>query len=294
MGVTQFPNVKPMPDVPAAGRTVARDDNRPPLDEMIVIEFNELIAEHDKRIVDFIAAADRAVTIADGDDNTAALYGEHVKKISTLVAKIDAAHDQIKAPYLAADRALGARRNGIKGNLNAAKAKVQAVIDDFARREDAKRRAEHERNMAEQRRLQAVANEKAEAERRRLQAIADADAARERERLQQIENERAAAEAREVKVVEVEAEVVEVEAAVIEVAQVESFVARSDAGVRVGVKEEWHSAVENIRQVPDLYLKRPAVIEALNKEIQRDVRPKNGVRELKGVRIWRTVGGSVR
>lgn len=296
MGVTQFTNVKPMPDVPAAGRTVARDDNRPPLDETIVIEFGEAIEPLQKRITDLLAAADRAAPINEGDDITLGKYGEAVKMIDTAFAKVNAAREEIKRPYLLATRALDGRANSVKESLTDAKAKIKKHADDFVRREDAKRKAEHERNMAEQRRLQAVAAAEAEAERKRLQAIADAEAAEERARLQVLEDERAAAAGREAAKVIVKAEVVEVEPEPVYVAPVETekFVARSDLGVRVGVKEEWDCEVENIRQVPDLYLKRVSVIEALTKEIKRDVRGKNGVREIKGVRIWSTVGSSIR
>ena len=296
MSETQFPGVKPMPGVPAAGRTVARDDNRPPLDETIVIEFGEAIEPLQKRIADLLAAADRAAPINEGDDITLGKYGEAVKMIDTAFAKVDAAREEIKRPYLLATRALDGRANGIKDSLLDAKAKIKKHTDDFVRREDAKRKAEHDRNMAEQRRLQAEAAAEAEKERQRLQAIADADAAKERERLQVLEDERAAAAGREAAKVIVKAEVVEVEPEPVYVAPVETekFVARSDLGVRVGVKEEWDCEVENIRQVPDLYLKRVSVIEALTKEIKRDVRGKNGVREIKGVRIWSTVGSSIR
>jgi len=293
MSETQFPGVKPMPDVPAANRVVGRDDNRPPLDEMIVIEFNEAIAPLIGKIDDLLAAADRAGPCT--DDITAGKYGDYIRMVSAASAKVDEARVSIKAPYLAATRALDGRAKSTLDNLADGKAKVKRHLDVFIAAEEAKRRAEHERNMAEQRRLQAEAAAEAEKERQRLQAAADAEAAKERARLQAIEDERAAAAGREAAKVIVKAEVVEVEPEpvyVAPVAEVEKTVVRSDLGSRVGAKTVWKHEIEAFRQIPDAILKSPRVVEAVDAAIKAQIRA--GVRSIKGVRIWSEQESSVR
>ena len=69
---------------------------------------------------------------------------------------------------------------------------------------------------------------------------------------------------------------------------------RGDYGTTVSTKETWHVEVENIRHVPDQFLKHPAVLEALAKVIGPLVRPANGLRTVKGCRIYSTIGSSVR
>jgi hypothetical protein len=114
--------------------------------------------------------------------------------------------------------------------------------------------------------------------------------------LQAIEDARAAAEKREATVVEVEPEPVIVAAPqpAFNPLGVGKAPIRGDYGTAVSTVETWKVEVENIRHVPDAYLKHPAVIEALEKVIAPHVRGKNGVREIKGCRIFSTLGSSVR
>ena len=271
MSETQFPGVKPMPDVPAAGRTVARDDNRPPLDEMIVIEFNEAIAPLVGKIDDLLAAADRAGPCT--DEITAGKYGDYIRMVSVAVDKSDAERVRIKAPYLAATRALDGAAKSKVDALADAKAKVKRHLDVFVAAEEAKRRAEHERNMAAQRELQ-------------RKAAADAEA--DRVRLQNEENARAAAEARDAAVVEVEPEPVYVAP----VAEVEKTVVRSDLGSRVGTKTVWSATIDSVRKLPNNVLNHPTVLEAALKVVTARVR--GGEREIAGCTITSEQIASVR
>lgn len=292
MPITQpiFDDVKPFP---GEGRLPPRDHNRPPLDEMIVIEFNEAIEPLAGRITELLAAADRAGPCT--DEITAGKYGDYIRMVSVAVDKTDAERVRIKAPYLAATRALDGAAKSKVDALADAKAKVKRHLDVFVAAEEAKRRAEHERNMAEQRRLQAEAAAEAEKERQRLQAAADAEAAKERARLQAIEDERAAAAGREAAKVIVKAAVVEVEPEPVYVAPVaepERTVVRSDFGSRVGTKTEWAVKIDSVRKLPDNVLNHPTVLEAIEKVLKARVR--GGEREIKGCTITSAQVASVR
>lgn len=69
-------------------------------------------------------------------------------------------------------------------------------------------------------------------------------------------------------------------------------VARGDYGSTVGTRTVWKHEIQNVRQVPDQYLKHPKVVEALGQVVGAAVR--SGVREIKGVRIWDEQAASVR
>ena len=69
---------------------------------------------------------------------------------------------------------------------------------------------------------------------------------------------------------------------------------RGNYNATVSIKENWHVEIINVRQIPDTYLKHPAVIEAISKVIGPMIRPANGLREIKGCRIYSTIGSAVR
>lgn len=294
--------------------------NNPPLEETLVMEFDANLREHDfdllARIDELEAKAKAAGPCMDAE--TAGRYGDAVKSAVAARRLIEAERETLNRPILNAQRALMGKAKTYSERLETAEKHIRSHLDAYTDREEAKRiAAERERQRLideanakaareaeeERQRLQAIADEAARKERDRLQAIADAEAAKQRDRLQAIEDERAAAEAREAKPVEVEAEVVQVEAETVhvEVAPVQEAPrapiyepVRSDRGVLVASAKTWHVEVENIRQVPDLYLKNKSVIEALQKVIAPSVRGVNGLREIKGCRIFSTTKASVR
>lgn len=272
--------------------------NAPPLEETLVMEFDANLREHD---FDLIARIDELEAKARDagpcyDAETAGRYGDAVKAAVAAIRVIDSERELLNRPILNAQRALMGRATFYKERLVTAEKRIRGHLDAFTEREKQKR-LEEER---ERQRLIDEANAKAareaEVERQRLQAIADAAAAKERARLQAIEDERAAAGAREAKLVEVVAEVVHVEVAPVAeaVAAPVRDAVRSDRGVLVAEQETWRVEIENIRQVPDLYLKNPAVIEALRKVIAPSVRGKTGLREIKGCRIFPITKAAVR
>ncbi len=272
--------------------------NNPPLEERLVMEFDANLREHDFDIIARIEELeDKARNAAPCyDAETAGRYGDAVKAAVAARRLIDAERETLNRPILNAQRALKGRADLYGDRLNIAEKRIRAHLDAFAERERQKRIAEERERQRVIDEANAKAARDAEVERQRLQAITDTAAAKERDRLQAIEDERAAAEAREAKPVEVVVEVVEVEAApVYEAPSAPIYDAvRSDRGVLVTDAETWHVEIENIRQVPDLYLKNPAVIEALRKVISPSVRGKTGLREIKGCRIYPVTKASVR
>lgn len=272
--------------------------NNPPLEETIVMEFDANLREHDFDLIARITEIEEKAAAAGPcyDAETAGRYGDTVKAAVAAARLIESERETLNRPILNAQRALMGKAKTYTERLIVAEKRIRGHLDAYTERER-QRRIEAER---ERQRLIDEANAKAareaEEERQRQQAIADATAAKERARLQAIEDERAAAEAREAKPVEVIAETVHVEvAAVVEAPRAPVYEpVRSDRGVLIAETETWHVEIENIRQVPDLYLKNPAVIEALRKVIAPSVRGKTGLREIKGCRIYSTTKASVR
>ena len=295
---------------------VALGGNNPPLEERILMDFDDALREHDgllARIDEMAAKADKAGPCADAD--TAGRYGDFIKMAAAAVKVIEQERELLNRPLLDAQRRLKARADSYSSRASGAGAKVRNLLNAYLAERERKRRAEEARLAEiarqaelERQRIIREAEEKAraeaEAERRRLQAIADEEARIERARLQAIEDERAAAEAREAVAVVVEAEVVEVAPEPVFVApEPEPVVVtqaapkapiRGNYGTTVSAVETWDVRVTNIRQVPDVFLRHPSVIEALEKVIRPSVRGKAGVREIKGCEIFSTFGSAVR
>ena len=137
--------------------------NRPPLDLEIVSEFKDQIAQREglsKRIDDVLGAASRATVT---DDDTFGRAGELVKQIRAASNAVSDVHKTTKEPYLAATRAIDAAKNDLVRPLDAAKASVEALQNNYARE---KRRLEIE----EQRKREAEQRQREAEERARLAA----------------------------------------------------------------------------------------------------------------------------
>jgi hypothetical protein len=301
--------------LPETNERAVMGDNRPPLSETVLMEFDANLREHDgliERIEEMVAKAGQAKPC--DNDHTAGKMGDFIKMTSAVVKLIEAEREVVNRPLIDAGRALKARADNLSVKAKQAGETVREhldkYLDDKRKAEKAEadrlaaiaRQAEAERQRVIQE-AEAKARQEAEDERRRLQAIADAEAAKERDRLQAIEDERAAREQREAAAVEVVAEVVEVEVKPVFVPEPEPvFVSqapvkapvRGDYGSTIATTETWDVKVDNIRQVPDVFLRSPAVIEALEKVIRPQVRGKNGLRDIKGCTVFSTIGSSVR
>ena len=285
-----------------------------------------------ERIAAMRERADKAGPCKNDDD--AGKMGDFYRMTVVAAKAIEAEREALNRPLLTTQRALKARADALALDATNAGIKVKRLLDTYVAdkiekaRIEAARVAEIERQAqaarqkiiddanaaalakveAERKRLQDIEDARVEAERVRLQAIADAEAEAKRAALQAEEEAAAAAEAREVKAVVVEAAVVEVAAEVIEVEAAPILEAapifrntaapvskmQGDFGAKVGAVVTWHVEIENIRQVPDLYLKNDAILEALRKIILPSVRGGLKLREIKGCRIFSTTGTSVR
>lgn len=308
---TPFADVKPWPQQAAQPNPrAAIGDNRPPLEESIVLDFEEALRAREG-LIDRIAAmeAKAAKLEADyakmnegleekdkilfcGGPDMAGRLGDFIKMTGAVEKVVEEEREKLNRPLLTAGRSLKAKADSFSTRAKAAGATARVHLNAWLEQEEKKRRAEAARVAEEER--------KVAAERQRIIDEANRKAAEEaeaeRKRLQAIEDERAAAEAREAVVVEVEPEPVFVSQpepvfAAVPAAKVPL---RGDYGTAVSTVETWHVEVQNIRQVPDAYLKHPSVIEALQKVIAPSVRGKNGLREIKGCRIYPTLGSSVR
>lgn len=295
---------------------VAIGGNNPPLEERVIIDFDNALGEHDGLLGRLDEMSEKAAAAGPcTDEATAGRYGDFIKMTSTAVKVIEAEREAINRPLLVAQRSLKARADGYSMKASRAGAIVRDKLNAYLAEQENKRRAEAARIAEEQRQAEAErqrvieeerikAQQAAEAERKRLQDIADKEAADRRAYLQSIEDAKAADEQREAKAVEVEAEVVVVEPEPVFIPEAPQPVVvkpvaskgpiRGDYGTTVSAVETWDVKVVNIRQVPDLYLKHPSVIEALEKVIRPSVRGKNGLREIKGCEIFSTFGAAVR
>ena len=284
-------------DMPVQSRT-GMGGNNPPLEETVVMEFDSNLREHDFDLIARIDGLEAKARDSEPcyDAETAGRYGDAVKAAVAAQKVIDAERETLNRPILNAQRALMGRATFYKERLIVAEKRLRGHLDAFTEREKQKRLAEERERQRIIDEANAKAAREAEEERRRLQAIADAAAAKERARLQAIEDERAAAEAREAKPVEVAPERVQVPTPVFHAAPAAPVrdAVRSDRGVLVTDTETWHVEIENIRQMPDLYLRNEAVIEALRKVIAPSVRGKTGLREIKGCRIYPVTKAAVR
>lgn len=290
---TPFADVKPWPEQTAPNPRAVVGGNRPPLEESIVLDFEEALRGREG-LIDRIAAMEEKA--ADPKPCTTAemagRYGDFIKMTSAAVKVIEEEREKLNRPLLTATRSLKAKADSYSQRAAAAGAKVRTRLDAYLAEQETIRRAEVAR--------QAEIERQAQVERQRIideanrKAAAEAEA--ERKRLQAIENERAAAEAREAAVVEVEPEPVFVAAPepVFTSAPAAKAPLRGDYGTAVSTVETWDVKVVNIRQVPDQFLKHPTVLEALEKVIRPLVRGKNGLREIKGCEISSKLGSSVR
>lgn len=267
--------------------------NTPPLEESILMDFDSALRDREGLLarIDQMEAKADAATPCDNDE-TAGRMGDFIKMAAAAAKAVEEEREKLNRPLLTAQRALKGRADHYSGRAQAAGAKVRVHLDAYLADKERKRRAEEAR-LAEIER-------QAEAERQRVLREAEAEARRvaeaERQRLQAIEDERAAAEAREAKAVEVAPQPVFVPEPepVFNTTAPEKAPLRGDYGTAVSTVETWHVEVQNVRQVPDAYLRHPTVIEALEKVIRPMVRGKNGLREIKGCRIYSTLGSSVR
>ncbi len=269
---TAFPDVKPWPAKPPVAAGSVAGHNRPPIDVEARSAFDDGIDAKDgfrKRIADLLGASERATAT---DEESAGRCGELVKQIRAAVKFIGDTHTTVKAPYLAAGRAIDAGKNELTGPLEAAKVKVEAKQTQYLREEDAKRQAEIRRQR--------------EAEEARRRAEWEADQAR-----LKAEREAAAADAADAADAAPIVEAAPPPAPVF-VAEPERQIIRGDYGAAVSGTKVWVSQVEDYEVAFIAVANNSKVREAIDTAIKAMVR--GGVHEIPGVRIWSDVKASNR
>jgi hypothetical protein len=265
-----FDDVKPWPKAEPATATIGSNSGAVPMEVRVVDDFVEGLTRDGliQRISELTASGNGVKGCGSAD--AAGRIGDFIKMANVATKAVEEHRERHNRPLLTAQRALKGKADGIVGDLAAAVNNARGHMNAFLAEEERKRREEAAR----------IAREAAEKE---------AAAAAERARLQAEEDARAAEEGREAAMVEVEPEPVFAEVKV-----AAGPIARGDYGSAVSVTETWDVRVVNIRQVPDMFLKHPSVIEALEKVIRPSVRGKNGLREIKGCEVFSRLGSAVR
>ena len=272
---------QPLPgESPASARVVGIGDNSIPMDEEARAAFRENLLtdrpDFELKLEQIVASADR-VTVSNDDEYGRA--GDLIKIMRAAASHATDAHQRAKQPYLEAGRAVDGAKNALIGRLDAAKAKVQPLMNEYAAQKEAAERAERERAAAEQRRLaEAAAVAERERQRAEREAIEATRAATNAE-------ERAAAKERAA-TARAAAEEAMAEAALAPAAPAKADPIRSDGGSTVSTTTVWNSAVEDYTKAMRHVRSDPKVKEAIDAAVKRLVRA--GQRELTGVRIWPT------
>lgn len=289
-----FADVAPWPDRPAAA-DAAIGHNKPPLSELIPLEFREtLLAERPDfltRMRDLVDAANRARA---DDDETLGRCGNLVKAYRECIKHIDATHTAVKQPYLEGSRLVDAEKNALIFDINEAKAKVEGVGNAFVAKRQAAEDAERARIAAEQR-AAAEASAAAERERERVEqeaivAAAAAEAAA--RKAAQDGDVEAAVDAEIARQVALDiataandaAEQAMAAAALAPAMPAKAEPVRSDEGATISGKQDWKSEVTDYTVAFIHVEDHPKVREAIDKAIAQQV--KAGKRTLPGVRIW--------
>lgn len=254
---TAFADVKPFPGQPNPRAAIG--GNKPPLEDTIVAEFMESLAEEDGLLarIDELVAKGRAAGACDSEER-AGRYGDFVKMAGVAAKAVEQVRERHNRPILTAQRALKGRADAIVAPLTDAVNHVRRQLDVF---------------MAEQRRIAAERQRQAEEQARAAREAAEA------ERQRQIDEAHANGESAFEAIEELGLPAIEVKQP-----EIEKPAVRGDYGSRVGSQTVWKHEIVSVRQLPDAILKHPKTVETLDKLIAAQVR--GGAREIKGVRIW--------
>lgn len=227
---------------------VDRHHNQPPLEERLVMDFEEQLRDDGltKRIDDIVTSASKVPDVI--DQTVAGKIGDLIAMARTCRKAVEERRETHNRPLLNAQRALKGRADALLAPLDTAINAVKRSLDAY---------------MAEEARKADLARREAE-EQARIAREAAEEAAREASA-----NDQPAPTP---------------PPPVIEPAHIEQPVARGDMGTRVGTRTVWKHKIESVRQLPDAILKNERVVEALDKVIAAQIR--GGAREIKGTTIW--------
>lgn len=276
---TAFSDVAPWPVQAPPNPRAVMGGNKPPLEELIPIEFREKLLDGKP---EFLTRFDGAVDAADRakatDDESLAKCGDLVKLYRAQIAHINDAHKAVKEPYLLGCRLVDAEKNALIERVEAAKRKVEGIGNAYVAEREAKLKAERAKREAEERKA---------AEKARAAEQAQRDAEREAELAKKQASSDEEREAAEALAAEKRREAEEaMQQAHLAAAQTNTKAepVRSDAGASVSGKQDWTSAVDDYPKAFKAVKDDPKVREAIEKAVQRLV--KAGKREIPGVRIW--------
>lgn len=244
-----------------------RDHNKPPLEELIPVEFREeLLADHP----DFLTRLDQLLGVAATDDAEATPGSVHravctddetlgrCGSLANLLRKceqhVEATHRTVKEPYLTGGRLVDAQKNALVGRIITGRQIVEGLQQAYARER------------------QRIANEeraKADAERQRIEA--------ERQRLEELARENNIEPAALPPMPEYVPE------------PARAAPIRSDDGATVSLGTEWCSQVEDYAKAFRAVKDDAKVREAIDAAIKRTVKATKGQKPIPGVRIWEDV-----
>lgn len=145
-------------------------DNRPPIEEQGVADFNEAVDGHKalrSRIIDLLGSAERAKA---EDEDDVGRCAELIRQIREVEKIVDAERTAVKAPYLNAGRKIDDAAKALVFDLGQAAARVRRMSEDFMRRREAELAAERRRLEEEQRRQREAAERAAAEELQRAEA----------------------------------------------------------------------------------------------------------------------------
>ena len=264
-------------EVPAADGAVSRSHNAPPLDQMIVEQFEDKIdsvdglrarirqlLEKDGALPDLVDSDGKLTK--DGTDETAGKMGDLIKMIGAAADKVDGIRVEIKRPYLDATRALDSKGKFYDEGLDKIRRQARAKLTAYVqyREAEARKAAELERQRLEEERKAAEAAAAA-----RGPAIGD-DV---EEMVSKIEAEFGGRPTTPAK-------------------PTSEPIARGDYGARVGTRSVWKAEIVDVKKLPKAVLDHPKVVEAILSVLNQQVR--SGIREIKGARVFETTEASVR
>lgn len=262
-----FSDVPEWPEPKAAPATASapapRDHNRPPPEEVIPLEFREVLL---RERPDFLALVDANCGVPAAGDvpgiegaidrakcEDAATYercGKLANTLRLMEKHVDETHREVKAPYLLGGRLVDGERNALVGRIGVARSKVTQLMEVYLAEE---RRKERERLAAEA------------AERRRLEELA---------REQNIAPEIVAP-------------------ALVAEPPRKAEPVRTD-GATISAGTEWIAVIDDYAKAFKLVKADAAVRDAIDKAIQRQVKAAKGQITIPGVRVIERPKVSVR
>lgn len=203
------------------------------------------------------------------DEIAAGKVTERIKSLTTIKSGVEAAHKEVKGPYLECSRAVDAWKNGLEAEIAKLRAEAEKPLSDFL-----KRKAEAER----QRQLEVARQKREEAERLAAEAAAHQQA-----QINDVAEELLDAAVKSETVAE------RIETSIMYARPAELAKSRSTTGAISSQKMAWVGRIVSLRGI-DLEVLRPYLSEeVIQKALNAFVR--NGGRQCGGASITEEITG---